>query len=75
MKNLKIRNIICIVLVACYFIGLLCMFLNQLLAGLSLWAISTVGGFIALYHIRNHEEKEAAEKAAKDGDDNHANEA
>lgn len=75
MKNLKIRNIICIVLVACYFIGLLCMFLNQLLAGLSLWAISTVGGFIALYHIRSREEKDAAEKEAKDGDDNHANEA
>lgn len=75
MKNLKIRNIICIVLVACYFIGLLCMFLNQLLAGLALWALSTVGGFIALYHIRNREEKEAAEKSAEDGDDDHANEA
>ena len=75
MKNPKIRNIICIVLVACYFIGLLCMFLNQLLAGLSLWAISTVGGFIAPYFIRNREEKEAAEKEAGNGDDDHANEA
>ena len=75
MKNLNKRNVICIGLVVCYVAGLLCMFLNQLLAGLSLWAISTVGGLIALYHIRNHEEKEAAEKEVKDGDDNHANEA
>ena len=66
---MKTRNIICIALVACYFIGLLCMFLNQLLAGLSLWALSTVGGFIALYHIRNAEEKEQAQKEAKDGED------
>lgn len=74
MKNLNTRNIICIVLVALYFFGLLCMFIGQLGAGLGLWAISTVGGFIALYYIRSREE-EAAEKAAKDGEDDHANEA
>lgn len=75
MSKQKLRNIICIVLVAFYFIGLLCMFLNQLGAGLGLWAISTIGGLFALFHIRNNEEKEAAEKKAKDGDDDHANEA
>ena len=75
MKNLNIRNIICLELVACYFIGLLCMFLNQLPAGLSLWAISTVGGFFALHHIRSREEQESEQKEKKDGDDNHANEA
>jgi len=69
LKNLNIRNIICIALVALYFIGLLCMFTGQLGAGLGLWAISTVGGIYALYRIRSKEEQE------KDGDDNHANEA
>lgn len=75
MKNLNLRSIICIALVAMYFIGLVCMFTNQLGAGLSLWGISTVGGFFALYYIRTREEKDAAEKAVKDGEDNHANEA
>ena len=75
MKNLNTRNIICIALVAFYFIGLVCMFVGQLGPGLSLWAISTVGGFFALYRIRSKEEKEAAEKEAKDGDNDHANEA
>ena len=68
------RNIICIALVALYFIGLLCMFIGQLGAGLGLWAISTVGGFFALYRIRSREEKNAEEEA-KDGEDDHANEA
>lgn len=75
MKNMNTRNLICIVLVAFYFIGLLCMFIGRLGAGLGLWGISTVGGFFALYYIRSKEEKAAAEKEAKDGDDNHANEA
>lgn len=75
MNKQKLRNIICIVLVALYFIGLLCMFLNRLGAGLGLWGISTVGGFFALYSIRSAEEKAAEEKKAKDGDDDHANEA
>lgn len=75
MNKQKLRNIICIVLVVCYFAGLLCMFMNRLGAGLGLWAISTVGGLIALFHIRNGEEKEAAAKEAKDGNDDHANEA
>ena len=75
MNKQKLRNIICIALVAFYFIGLLCMFLNQLGAGLSLWAISTVGGFFALYAIRSAEEKKAEEIKEKDGDDDHANEA
>lgn len=74
MKNLNTRNIICIALVALYFIGLVCMFIGQLGAGLGLWAISTVGGFFALYRIRSKEENEAAEKE-KNGDDDHANEA
>ncbi len=67
------RNIICIVLVICYFAGLICMFVNQLGIGLALWALSTVGGMAALYHIRNAEEKEAAKKQAED--DSNANEA
>lgn len=75
MNKQKLRNIICIALVALYFIGLLCMFLNQLGAGLGLWGISTVGGFFALYRIRSKEEEEAMKKEAKDGEDDHANEA
>lgn len=75
MKNLNKRNVICIALVVCYVAGLLCMFLNQLNAGLALWAISTVGGFFALYHIRSAEEKAEAQKEAKNGEDDHANEA
>ena len=75
MNKQKLRNIICIALVAFYFIGLLCMFLNRLGAGLGLWGISTVGGFFALYAIRNAEEKNAEEMKEKDGDDDHANEA
>lgn len=71
MKNLNTRNIICIALVALYFIGLVCMFVGQLGAGLGLWGISTVGGFFALYRIRSKEE----DKEAKNGDDDHANEA
>lgn len=68
MNKQKIRNIICIVLVIFYVAGLLCMFLNQLGPGIALWALSTVGGLGALFHIRNAEEKEAAQKA-QDGDD------
>lgn len=74
MNKYNLRNIVCIALVVLYVAGLLCMFLNQLGAGIALWAISTVGGMAALYHIRNAEEKEAAKKE-KDGDDDHANEA
>lgn len=75
MKNMNIRNIICVALVVFYFIGLLCMFIGQLGAGLGLWGISTVGGFFALYYIRSKEEKNTAEKEAQNGDDDHANEA
>lgn len=72
MNKQRIRNVICIVLVVCYVSGLLCMFLNALEAGLALWAVSTVGGMVALFHIRNAVEKaaakEAAEKAGKEDD-------
>ncbi|MGN0803175.1 MAG: hypothetical protein ACI4MF_11320 [Candidatus Faecivicinus sp.] len=65
MNKQRIRNVICIVLVVCYVSGLLCMFLNALEAGLALWVVSTVGGMVALFHIRNGEEKAAAKEAAR----------
>ena len=58
------RNIVCVALVALYFAGLVCMFCGRLGAGIALWAVSTVGGFAALYHIRNRQEKDAARKQA-----------
>lgn len=66
MNKQRIRNIICIALVVCYIAGLLCMFLNALAAGLALWALSTIGGVAALFHIRNAEEKTAAQKKKED---------
>ena len=58
-RNQCIRNVLCIVLVALYAVGLLCMFLNAFGVGLALWVASTVGGMAALFHIRNKEEKDA----------------
>ena len=68
-RNQRIRNIVCIVLVALYAIGLVCMFLNAFGVGLALWVASTVGGMAALFHIRNKEEKDAFERGKGDGDD------
>lgn len=67
MDRNMVRNIVCIVLVALYFAGLVCMFCGQLTVGIALWAVSTVGGFAALYHIRNAQEKEDARRKAEDG--------
>lgn len=68
----QLRSILCIALIACYFIGLLCMFFNATSAGIALWVISTVGGFLTLHFIRQKEEREALEaekKEHQDGDD------
>lgn len=67
-KNQRIRNLLCIALVALYAVGLLCMFLDALNAGLALWVVSTIGGIAALYHIRNREEKEAFERDRNEDD-------
>ena len=65
-RNLA-RNLVCVVLVALYFAGLVCMFLGRLEAGIALWAVSTVGGFAARY--RNGQQKEDARKQAKAADE------
>lgn len=68
-KNQRVRSALCIALVALYIVGLLCMFLNALGAGLALWVISTIGGIAALYHIRNREEKEAFQRSHAEDED------
>ena len=69
MDRTLARNLVCVVLVALYFAGLVCRFLGRLEAGIALWAVSTVGGFAALYHIRNGQQKEDARKQAKAADE------
>lgn len=75
MKNntKRIKSIVCIILIACYAIGMLCMFIDAFAFGVALWAVSLVGGLAVLYGVRNEErkaaERERLEKAAKGGDD------
>lgn len=71
--NHRARSILCIVLVACYAIGMACMLLNAFPIGLMLWVISTVGGLAMLYHIKEKERKaaeaERLKKESESGDD------
>jgi len=74
-KNMykQLRSILCIALVVCYLAGLMCLFFGAAQAGIALWVVSTLGGIITLYFIREKEAKEAeqAENQNKqDGDDN-----
>ena len=76
MKNYRrAKSILCIVLIVCYAVGMICMFVNAFPIGLALWAVSLVGGLAVLYRIRVEENKAAeAERLRKtaegeDGDD------
>ena len=76
MKNYRrAKSILCIVLIVCYTVGMVCMFVNAFPIGLALWAVSLVGGLAVLYRIRVEENKaaeaERLRKAAEgeDGDD------
>ena len=63
----RIRAIICLVLVICYAIGMLCMFIDAFAIGVALWAVSLVGGFAVLYSIKTAERKAAeAERIRKE---------
>lgn len=65
MNKRLLRSLLCIVMVVLYAAGLLCFFLSALEAGFALWAISTVGGFLLLYFIRERDET-ADQKKAED---------
>ena len=74
MKNYKrVRSIVCLALIACYVIGMLCMFIDAFPIGVALWAVSLVGGLAVLYSIKNAErkaeEEERLKKAAEGGDE------
>ena len=74
MKNYRrAKSILCIVLIVCYAVGMVCMFVNAFPIGLALWAVSLVGGLAVLYRIRVEKNKaaeaERLKKAGEDGDD------
>lgn len=62
MNHRQLRNMMCIIMVIVYAAGLVCFFMSAVEAGLGLWAISTVGGFLLLHFIREREEAKAQEK-------------
>ncbi len=49
-----------------YLAGLVCFFLSKLGAGISLWAISTVGGFLLLRFLKDKDERDAKKSDEKD---------
>ncbi|MBR6766535.1 MAG: hypothetical protein IKM02_01150 [Clostridia bacterium] len=65
-----IRMVISLVLIGCYFVGLVAMITFSFSTGLILWVISTLGGVLLLYWIRSLERRAAeaaeAEKNAKE---------
>lgn len=67
--NHRARSILCLVLVACYVVGMACMLLNAFSLGLILWVVSTVGGLAVLYHIKDRERRAAeAERLKKESE-------
>lgn len=64
MKRQHLKSAICLIWIFLYAVGLLCMFFNAATWGIALWVLSTVAGFVTLYHIRNAEEKKAAQQKA-----------
>jgi len=74
MKNkaefIKIlRTVISLILIGCYFVGLIAMITFSFSTGLVLWVISTLGGVCLLYWMRSLERRAAeiaeAEKNAE----------
>lgn len=65
-----IRVIVSLILIGCYFVGLIAMITFSFSAGLILWVISTVGGIGLLYCIRTLERRAAeAAEAEKNADE------
>ena len=65
-----LRMVISLILIGCYFVGLIAMITFSFSAGLILWVISTLGGVCLLYWIRSLERRAAetaeAEQNAQD---------
>ena len=62
-----IRTAVCLVLVIMYFLGLVFMMTGLFYAGMTLWALSTIGGIGLLYYIRTTEKtQKAVEEALKE---------
>ena len=65
-----IRTVISLILIGCYFVGLIAMLTFSFSTGLILWVISTLGGVCLLYWMRSLERRAAeiaeAEKNAED---------
>ncbi len=57
-----LRTVISLILIGCYFVGLIAMLTFSFSTGLVLWVISTLGGVCLLYWIRSLERR-AAETA------------
>lgn len=72
MKNKlsALRTVVSLILVACYFVGLIFMVTGLFYAGVILWAVSTVGGIGLLYYIRTTDRtKETLPEALKEEKD------
>lgn len=65
-----LRMVISLVLIGCYFVGIIAMITFSFRTGLILWVVSTMGGVCLLYWIRSLERRAAeaaeAEQNAKD---------
>ena len=63
----RLRSVLCLALVALYFIGLIFLMTGLFYAGVVFWAVSTVGGIGLLYYIRTTEKtQEAVNEALKE---------
>jgi len=65
-----LRMVISLLLIGCYFVGLIAMITFSFSTGLILWVISTLGGVCLLYWIRSLERRAAeAAEAAQNAED------
>ena len=65
-KNLILKKILPIAIIALYIVGLVMMIFANFAQGLVLWFISTAGGALLLYVKRTQEKKAADEAAAEE---------
>ena len=65
-----LRMVISLILIGCYFVGLVAMITFSFEIGLVLWVVSTLGGVCLLYWMRSLERRAAeAADAAKNAQD------
>lgn len=62
MNAKLLRNVVCAVLVALYFIGMCLLILGSVRAGITLWSISTIGGLGVLWYIKSREKEDTSER-------------